>query len=63
MDVGINLTDPMFRGVYRGTRHHADDLAQVMRRTRNAGVDRLVVTAGNLKMCRQVLDLARDDDG
>lgn len=83
----------MFRGVYRGTRHHAgksitqfivyfvvffetrqlmtdvnnlirtslDDLAQVLRRSRNAGVDRLLVTAGNLKMCRQALDLVRDD--
>ncbi|KAG0066248.1 TatD DNase [Linnemannia elongata] len=62
MDVGINLTDSMFRGVYRGTRHHADDLAQVLRRSRNAGVDRLIVTAGTLKMCRQALDLVRDDD-
>ncbi|KAF9088422.1 TatD DNase [Mortierella sp. GBA35] len=39
-----------------------DDLAQVLRRSRAAGVSRLVVTAGNLKMCRQALELVKDYD-
>ena len=38
VDVGANLTDGMFRGVYRGKRAHEDDLGAVLRRAREAGV-------------------------
>ncbi|KAF9315139.1 TatD DNase [Podila horticola] len=62
IDIGINLTDPMFRGIYRGKRLHADDFVQVMQRARRAGVVRMIVTAVNLKGCRRALDLARNDD-
>lgn len=61
IDIGINLTDPMFRGIYRGRRLHADDFVQVMQRARRAGVNRMIVTAGNLKDCRRALDLVRND--
>ncbi|KAF9331567.1 TatD DNase, partial [Podila minutissima] len=62
IDIGINLTDPMFRGVYRGKRLHADDFVQVMQRARSAGVHQMIITAGNLKDCRRAFDLARKDD-
>ncbi|KAI1310215.1 TatD DNase [Mortierella claussenii] len=62
IDIGINLTDPMFRGIYRGTRAHADDFVHVMERARRAGVNRMIITAGNLKDCRRALDIARNDD-
>ncbi|KAG0326215.1 TatD DNase [Dissophora globulifera] len=61
IDIGINLTDPMFRGIYRGTRAHADDLVQVLQRARRAGVDRMIVTAGNIGDCREALALTKDD--
>ncbi|KAF9925929.1 TatD DNase [Linnemannia zychae] len=63
IDIGINLTDPMFRGLYHGKRAHVDDLAQVLLRSKRAGVDRMIVTTGNLSDCKEALDLVRDHDG
>ncbi|KAI1316547.1 TatD DNase [Mortierella claussenii] len=62
IDIGINLTDPMFRGYYHGKQVHEDDLQQVLLRAQRAGVDRMIVTAGNLADCREALDLVRDQD-
>ncbi|KAF9400812.1 TatD DNase [Mortierella sp. AD011] len=62
LDIGINLTDPMFRGVYRGTRAHADDFLQVMSRARRAGVSRMIITSSTLKDCYRALQIAEDDD-
>ncbi|KAF9099247.1 TatD DNase [Mortierella sp. GBA35] len=63
IDIGINLTDPMFRGLYHGKQAHADDLAQVLLRAKRAGVDRMIVTAGNLSDCKEALDLVKNHDG
>ncbi|KAH0110053.1 hypothetical protein KCU66_g12762, partial [Aureobasidium melanogenum] len=31
-DIGINLSDPIFRGVYHGKKAHEDDLPQIVQR-------------------------------
>ncbi|KAF9967810.1 TatD DNase [Mortierella alpina] len=62
IDIGINLTDPMFRGLYHGKQAHADDLLHVLARAKRAGVVRMIVTAGNLVDCKSAVELIKDHD-
>ncbi|KAG0340160.1 TatD DNase, partial [Podila humilis] len=52
----------MFRGSYHGKQAHPDDLDQVLLRAKKAGVDRMIVTAGNIDDCHAALDLVKDND-
>lgn len=54
-DIGVNLLDPMFRGVYRGKERHAPDLEHVLRRATAHGVERMLVTAGSLAEAREAV--------
>ncbi|KAJ3298516.1 TatD DNase [Borealophlyctis nickersoniae] len=63
IDIGVNLTDSMFRGVYRGKIVHKDDLASVVQRARDAGVNKMLVTAGNLEEAEKAFELAGQYDG
>ena len=38
IDIGANLTDGMFQGVYHGSRKHTADLKDVLQRAFDAGV-------------------------
>lgn len=62
IDIGANLTDDMYRGVYNGTRYHAPDLDAVLARARAQRVHKLIVTAGTLEQSREALALARTSD-
>lgn len=46
IDIGANLNDAVFDGVYRGKRKHACDIASVLARARAHGVQRTIVTVG-----------------
>ena len=60
IDIGANLLDPMYSGCYHGgERKHDPDLHAVLDRAWSAGVDKIIITAGNLEEARAALALAR----
>ncbi|XP_065897209.1 deoxyribonuclease TATDN1-like [Dysidea avara] len=61
-DIGANLTDPMFNGVYHGKQVHPGDLDAVLQRAFDTGVDKIIVTGGNLTDCQEALKLAKTND-
>ncbi|KAJ7102095.1 Mg-dependent DNase [Mycena belliarum] len=60
IDVGVNLTDDVFRGKYHGKKRHDDDMHAILERARNAGVKSMILTGTSLCESQQVLTLAKD---
>ncbi|KAH0563213.1 hypothetical protein GP486_002215 [Trichoglossum hirsutum] len=58
-DIGINLTDPVYNGIYHSKSQHPDDLADVVARARAAGCMKMMVTASDLDCARKALDVVR----
>lgn len=63
IDIGVNLTDPVFRGSYHGKQAHTDDLDAVLSRANSAGVIAQILTGGNLAESHEALELANRYDG
>ncbi|CAD7698785.1 unnamed protein product [Ostreobium quekettii] len=51
----------MYQGEYHGKQVHPPDLNSVLGRAWEAGVEKIIITAGNLSMAREALDLAGTD--
>ncbi|XP_033103014.1 putative deoxyribonuclease TATDN1 [Anneissia japonica] len=62
IDIGVNLTDNVFRGLYHGKQKHKDDFLEVLQRALSVGVQKLMVTGGSLKDSKEALDLAKTHD-
>ncbi|XP_037477127.1 deoxyribonuclease TATDN1 isoform X2 [Triticum urartu] len=61
IDIAVNFTDGMFKGIYHGKQCHSADLPSVLARAWAAGVDRIIVTGGSLKESREALEIAETD--
>nr|KJB36252.1 hypothetical protein B456_006G148500 [Gossypium raimondii] len=61
IDIAVNFTDGMFKGIYNGKQHHVSDIATVLSRAWNAGVDRIIVTGGSLEESKEALAIAETD--
>ncbi|KAH8099368.1 Mg-dependent DNase [Cristinia sonorae] len=60
IDIGVNLTDPVFRGFHHGRRKHDDDLEAMLERCKAAGVKSMIITGSSLHESREALKLAQD---
>ena len=47
-DIGANLTDPVFTGVYRGKQKHDNDFEAIMERAKEVGMVGHMITGGSL---------------
>ncbi|RDW91579.1 hypothetical protein BP5796_02744 [Coleophoma crateriformis] len=63
IDIGINLTDPIYTGLYHGTQRHPDDLLAVLKRSQEAGCQKLIVTGSDLKESERAVELSAAHPG
>ncbi|GAP85652.1 putative family hydrolase [Rosellinia necatrix] len=63
IDIGINLADPIFRGVYHGKERHPDDLHAVVSRAQEVGCQKLIITGSDFTSSRHALDIAKEYPG
>lgn len=60
-DIGANLTDPVYQGIYHGLQKHQPDLDKVLERSWNNNVSKIIITAGNMEDSKKALEIARTD--
>ena len=61
--MGINLGDPIYRGIYHGKESHEDDLDEVLQRAVEAGCLKLMVTGSDLAESRNAVKIAQEHRG
>lgn len=60
-DIGANLTDGMYKGLYNGSQRHEPDLSSVLSRAWEAGLKHIIVTGGSLMESKEALELVQQD--
>uniref|UniRef100_A0A2P2L3I9 Uncharacterized protein MANES_09G044500 n=1 Tax=Rhizophora mucronata TaxID=61149 RepID=A0A2P2L3I9_RHIMU len=61
IDIAVNFTDGMFKGIYNAKQYHLADIATVLSRAWSSGVDRIIVTGGSLEESKEALAIAETD--
>ncbi|KAG8631469.1 hypothetical protein KVT40_000609 [Elsinoe batatas] len=62
-DIGINLSDPIYRGVHHGKKAHEDDLKYVIERGVKAGCRKLMITGSDLVESKKAIEIAKEYPG
>lgn len=60
-DIGANLTDPMFQGIYNNSAKHPADYNNVLQRAWQSGMDKIILTVGTVTEADEALKLASED--
>lgn len=58
LDIGANLTDPMYKGIYNGNKKHKEDLEEVLERSWKNGIKKIIITGGSLDDSIEALKIA-----
>jgi len=61
VDIGANLSDPMYIGNYRGKQRHDPDLDKVLERAWANRLDRIILTGGTLAESKKCWELTKTD--
>lgn len=61
IDIGANLTDSMYSGIYHGSKKHEGDLSDVLCRAWDSGLDKIIITGGSLEESQAALKLSETD--
>jgi len=61
VDIGANLTDSMYQGIYHGSQKHQPDLDKVLERSWKNNLSKIIITAGNVEESKKALEIARTD--
>ena len=59
MQIGINLGDPVFRGIYHEKKVHDDDEADIIQRAVEVGCVKFMVTGSDLEASKKAVELAK----
>jgi TatD DNase family protein len=57
VDIGANLTDSMYHGIYHGKTHHDEDLHLVLKRSHSMGMRHIIITSGTLRDTSEALEI------
>eukprot|EP00602_Paraphysomonas_sp_CaronLab_P010773 CAMPEP_0185039432 /NCGR_PEP_ID=MMETSP1103-20130426/36279_1 /TAXON_ID=36769 /ORGANISM="Paraphysomonas bandaiensis, Strain Caron Lab Isolate" /LENGTH=310 /DNA_ID=CAMNT_0027578317 /DNA_START=52 /DNA_END=981 /DNA_ORIENTATION=- len=60
IDIGLNLFDDMFMGIYNKKQKHAEDIQMVLSRGHAMGVIRYIITSGNIDESKKSLQFVRN---
>lgn len=51
----------MYKGIYNGSAKHEEDLKQVLERSFRCGLEKIILTGGNLTESKEALKLAEEN--
>lgn len=58
--MGINLGDPVFRGIHHGKKAHEDDLDDVLQRAVDVGCVKMMITGSDLNESKKAVQMAKE---